>query len=194
MQAIYNKVTSYVDDYFHHSIVGVSNSIKSGLNFNNIYNLPNSPTGNLIDYNVRILLYNGTTLAAIVHLALLALGINLVLNVVFVGALFLLRNQIKQKIKEFWNQRAANVAIDTSVDFANKASKLYKWVPLVGKDWGLFGLFKTVTPIHELAVEIRSEAHLNLDSDEEFNNRMKNLPPITGLFLTLLKINAYFQG
>lgn len=206
MQAIFNKINMHVDDYFYHSLSGISNNIKTGLNINNIYSQINSPTGNLIDYNVRVLIYNCTTLGVIVELALLTLGINLIANAVFAGTLLFVRYKVKKDLNDFWYQRAARVAVETSVDFVNKAAELFNWVTnhqdqsskevllIAGKDFGPFRLFKTVSSIDELCSRIKSEAKLNSDSDEKFNSLMKNLPASTGLFLTLLKINAYFQS
>lgn len=203
MLAIYNKISMNIDDLFYKALINVSNNVKTGLNFNNIFKQDNSPSGSLIDYNIRIIVYNCSTLGVIVQLAMIALGINLIVNSLCIGALLLIRHRAKTKLDGFLYKRAVKVALET-VDFVNKATKLYQWVTvqphqsaaskriglIAGKDFGPFGLFKTVSIMNELALNIRFEAELE---EEEFNARMKNLPASTRLFLTLLKINASLQ-
>jgi hypothetical protein len=207
MQVHFNKINMYVDDFFYRSIAGISDSIKIGLNFNNIHSQVNSPSGSLIDYNFKVIIYNSATLGAILQIALLALGMNFVVVAICVGALLIVRQKVKKELNDFWRQRAAEFAIDTSADFALKTARIYNWTascppqdPLqsdfrltAGKDCGPFGIFKTVSPMEELISAVRSEANLQ-DSDEEFKSKMKNLPANTGLFLSLLKVSAFLQG
>lgn len=208
MQAVFNNFNKYVDDIFYSSVSAVSINIKEGLNFNNIFSGINSPTGSLIDYNVRVIIYNCCTVGIIVEIALVTLGVNLIANIVIAGLLFFVRYQMKKELNNFWFKRAADIALDSSFDFVDKASQLYGLVVgssyrdlvdkdpelIAGKDCGPFGLFKTVTPVNKIISKIKFEANIDGDSEEEFNKRIQNLPASSTLFLTLLRINAFLQG
>lgn len=206
MRTHFNTINMHIDDHFYRSLNAVSKNIEIGLNFNNIYSRINSPTGNLIDYNVQVLAYNGTLLGVIGTVALLALGVNCIGCALTIGALLFIRYKIQKNLNNFWYQKAANVAVEHSVEFADKAAKLFNWVTneqnqvskerrlQAGKDCGPFGLIKTVSSLDELISKIKSEAKLDSESDEQFSKRMKNLPANTALFLSFLKINAYLQS
>lgn len=206
MNAIFYKINMYVDDYSYRIFQEISRDIKSGLNFNSIFKQINSSTGNLIDYNIRVIVYNCSALGVIVQLAMLSLGMNLTVGITFIGALLLIRYHVKGKLNDFWYQRATAIANENSAAFINKAAKLCNWVAdnpngdasskegsITGKDWGAFGLFKTVTPINELLSTLKREAGLR-GSEEDLKKILSNLPASTTLFLTLLKIFTFMQG